>query len=190
MPDMPNVHFRLRQYMCLDAVTAEQRLNELEFYYPLTRLEPEGLRRVLYKHGDHLAGPFQEDLQGLAFAPVHGYMKGFIDLVFAAGGRFYLADYKSNWLGAGLNAYRAKPLLAVMARESYYLQYLIYTVALHRYLRLRLPDYDYDVHFGGVFYLFLRGMDPAVPGNGIFQDRPNRALVEALDDYIDAGEAV
>ena len=68
-----------------------------------------------------------------------------------------------------------------MAAEQYSLQYLIYTLALHRFLRHRVVDYDYDVHFGGVYYLFIRGMDSAQPGSGVFADRPARALVEALD---------
>ena len=72
-----------------------------------------------------------------------------------------------------------------MARESYWLQYLIYTLVLHRLLRLRLPAYDYDAHVGGVFYLFLRGMTPARGAAcGVFHDRPSRALVDALDRWI------
>ena len=109
-------------------------------------------------------------------------MKGFIDLVFEAEGRFYLVDYKSNWLGPELAAYQPDRLAEAMAREAYVLQYLIYTVALHRYLRLRVLDYDYERHFGGVFYLFLRGMDPARGRDcGVFHDQPTPALVTALD---------
>ena len=75
-----------------------------------------------------------------------------------------------------------------MAHDSYVLQYLIYTVALHRYLRLRVLDYDYERHFGGVFYLFLRGMNPAAgPECGIFRDRPTLALVMALDELMATG---
>jgi exodeoxyribonuclease V beta subunit len=72
-----------------------------------------------------------------------------------------------------------------MARDDYYLQYLIYAVALQRYLRLRLTDYDYETHFGGVFYLFLRGMTPDAPGYGVFHDRPDQRLIEALDQSLD-----
>ena len=72
-----------------------------------------------------------------------------------------------------------------MAREHYYLQYLIYTLALHRYLNLRLPDYTYEVHFGGVFYLFLRGMGHKdAPNCGIFWDRPSKELISALDGLL------
>jgi exodeoxyribonuclease V beta subunit len=114
-------------------------------------------------------------------------MKGFIDLVFEAHGRYYLADYKSNWLGNTPEAYRVEALRQVMAQEMYSLQYLIYTLAVHRYLQLRLPGYDYNTHFGGVVYLFIRGIDPAFPTAGIFRDRPARALVEALDSYLVTG---
>jgi len=122
---------------------------------------------------------------------LNGMLKGFMDLVFAHQGRYYVLDYKSNWLGAEPAAYRRDRLDEAMARESYLLQYLIYTVALHRYLRLRVPDYDYERHFGGVYYLFLRGMDPAQgPACGVFHDRPAPALVVALDDLMASGATV
>lgn len=171
----------------LRGITPDRRLNELEFYYPLAGLSGAGLRQLLQAQG-FAGGLFQPQLDELDFGCVRGYMKGLIDLVFEAGGRFYLVDYKSNWLGERPEAYGAEALQQVMARESYYLQYLIYTVALHRYLGSRLPDYDYDRHFGAVYYLFLRGMEPASgPAFGIYRDRPERALVEALDAYIGLG---
>jgi exodeoxyribonuclease V beta subunit len=107
-------------------------------------------------------------------------MKGYIDLVFESGGKYYLVDYKSTWLGNKYSDYAADPLAEAMAREHYYLQYLIYTVALHRYLTLRLSAYDYESHFGGVYYLFLRGMAPHRK-TGIFWDRPKLGLVKALE---------
>lgn len=171
----------------LALVAPDRRLNELEFTYPLGNLRADGLRRVLERHG-YAVGPFRDMIENLEFSPLRGYMKGFIDLVFEAGGRFYLVDYKSNWLGPEPAAYRRELLDGAMARESYVLQYLIYTVALHRYLRLRVPDYDYERHFGGVYYLFLRGMDPALgPERGVFLDRPAPELVAALDELMATG---
>ena len=170
--------------LTLATVAPERRLNELEFTYPVASLRAETLRRVLEQHG-YAAGPFRERIENLEFSPLRGYMKGFMDLVFEADGRFYLVDYKSNWLGAEPAAYRRDRLDEAMARESYGLQYLIHTVALHRYLRLRVPDYDYQWHFGGVFYLFLRGIDPAQGADcGVFYDRPIPALVAALDELM------
>jgi exodeoxyribonuclease V beta subunit len=69
-----------------------------------------------------------------------------------------------------------------MGEHHYYLQYYLYVVAVHRYLRQRVLDYDYELHFGGVYYLFVRGMDSAHPERtGVYFDRPEKALVEELD---------
>ncbi|HEV7390637.1 MAG TPA: hypothetical protein VGO08_03260, partial [Burkholderiales bacterium] len=118
----------------------------------------------------------------------HGYMRGFIDIVFEHGGRYYLADYKSNWLGPTINAYQQEALTKAMGREAYYLQYLVYCVALHRYLQLRVRGYSYDTHFGGVRYLFVRGMHPdSGATRGVYADTPPRELIEALDRYLKTG---
>jgi exodeoxyribonuclease V beta subunit len=163
-----------------------RRLVELEFTYPLRTLELPGLRRILSDPVLGLPEPFAQASCTLGFETVRGYMKGFIDLTFEADGRFYLVDYKSNWLGNRPEDYASPRLIQAMAREHYYLQYLIYCLALHRYLRLRLPDYDYERHFGGVFYLFLRGIAPRT-GTGIFSDRPGTRLIEALDRLVSQG---
>jgi exodeoxyribonuclease V beta subunit len=168
----------------LERVTRAARLGEVEFHYPLGDLRPAALRDLLARHGVPL-GPL-----GLAEASLRGYMKGFIDLVFACDGRYWIVDYKSNWLGNAPEDYDAERLPAVMAAHGYHLQYLIYTVVLHRWLRLRLPGYDYDAHVGGVFYLFLRGLDPASgPARGVFHDRPSRTLVEGLDALMEGKQA-
>jgi hypothetical protein len=96
----------------------------------------------------------------LAFAPLSGYLKGFIDLVFCHDDRFYVLDWKSNHLGIPAADYGEQPMATAMAEHGYHLQYLLYCVALHRYLRSRIADYAYDRHFGGVLYLFVRGVRP------------------------------
>ncbi len=123
-------------------------------------------------------------------APPRGFLKGYIDLVFTHAGRWYVLDWKSNWLGDAPEDYAA-PRLAVTMRESLYdLQYRLYTVALHRHLAARVPGYDYERHFGGVFYLFVRGMHPSRgAATGVFFDRPTRGDVEALSAALSrAGE--
>jgi exodeoxyribonuclease V beta subunit len=174
------------QSLSLQQIPCHRRLNEMAFYYPVAELTDEGLQCLLSVH-NFARGPIRQEIERLAFDPARGYMKGFIDLVFEANGRYYLADYKSNWLGTTIESYRVEALQQVMAQETYYLQYLIYTLAVHRYLRLRLTEYDYDTHFGGVFYLFVRGMDPQFPTYGVFHDRPAQPLVAALDAYLDTG---
>ena len=110
-------------------------------------------------------------------------LKGYIDLVFRRDGRYYIVDWKSNYLGASLEDYTRERLSIVMEREFYTLQYHIYAVALHRFLELRLTDYQYDAHFGGVYYLFLRGMGPA-GGHGVLFDRPALERLKVLAHYL------
>ena len=163
------------QALRLRDISRVQRRDELEFYFPLARIEAATLNRLLE------ATAVAAEAGVLRFDAVEGVLKGYIDLVFEHAGRFYLADYKSNWLGATAADYAPAALRAAMAEHRYDLQYLVYTVALHRYLRLRLPDYDYQRHFGGVYYLFLRGMAPTQGDAGIYFDRPPASLVRALE---------
>lgn len=162
--------------LALRGVTRERRLIEMEFHYPIARLTAEALNAVLPGLGAGVETP------RLRFNPVAGMMRGFIDLVFEHRGRFYLADYKSSYLGPRVEDYGREALRQAVAAHRYDLQYLIYTVALHRYLRHRIADYRYETHFGGVYYLFLRGMRPERGREtGVYFDRPEPALVERLD---------
>ena len=110
---------------------------------------------------------------------LNGMLKGFIDLVFVYEGRYFVLDYKSNWLGSTNAAYRPETMAAAVLAHRYELQYLFYVLALHRLLKVRLPDYDYDRHVGGALYLFLRGM--SAPSGGVFAARPSREMIETLD---------
>ena len=176
----------------LERVSPQQRLVEMGFHYPLAGVERGALLALLERYGGSggSARAQAEALARLEFGRLRGYMKGFIDLIFELDGRYYLLDYKSNWLGERAADYDSKRVAQAMAQSGYHLQYLLYVVALHRYLRTRLPDYDYRRHFGGVYYLFLRGLEPERgAGSGVFHDRPEGALIEALDHYIGDAEA-
>lgn len=171
--------------LLLNTVGEKQRLIELEFHFPLAPINAEGLRNLLLEHGFASTDEMRQAIECINFADVSGFMKGFIDLIFEVNGRFYLADYKSNWLGDEPGSYSSECLVQVMAQHAYYLQYLFYTVALHRYLSLRLPDYNYEQHFGGVFYLFVRGMQPATGSEcGVYWDKPSKQVIDALDHYL------
>jgi exodeoxyribonuclease V beta subunit len=149
-------------------VKRSARLNELEFHLPVGRLDARRLAEVLGEQ--------------LSFAAFSGFLKGYIDLVFEHSGRFYLVDWKSNWLGATAEDYTPDAMSAEMRRHHYAVQYHLYCVALHRYLAQRLgAAYDSARHFGGVFYIFLRGVDPARPALGIWRDRPARDRIATLD---------
>jgi exodeoxyribonuclease V beta subunit len=167
--------------LTLASLTAAQRLHELEFYFPLQRIAPQMIGKLLQEHrffGSR--GSEGREPEGLSFAPVQGMLKGFIDLVFEYQERFYVVDWKSNLLGSRIEDYSAAALAGEIRRRHYYFQYQLYTVALDRYLRLRLPGYSYEQHFGGVYYLFLRGIDPARPQCGIHRDRLSEPLVREL----------
>jgi exodeoxyribonuclease V beta subunit len=147
------------------------------------------MRAVFEKHGatPALEG-YHRIMAELLPVKVRGFLTGFIDLAFEHGGRWHVLDYKSNHLGPHPSSYRFSPMLEAMREHHYLLQYHIYVVALHRHLGRIVPGYDYDAHMGGVYYLFLRGMDPDHPsGNGVFADRPSRALVEELDGLMGGG---
>lgn len=161
-------------------VAGSDRINELSFLFPLEQVDPARLNNLLTAAG-------LRPLAGGA-ASLHGLMKGFIDLVFRHRGRYYLVDYKSNFLGPSAAHYTPQALNACMDSHQYRLQALIYTLALHRFLGSRLAAYRYDEHFGGAYYLFLRAMHPSHPaGTGIHAFRPDQTFIEALDDCCRGG---
>jgi exodeoxyribonuclease V beta subunit len=173
--------------MALAALNPKRRLNELEFLFPARALDFPALRQLLLAHG----------YPDVALEPgvLRGFVKGFIDMIVEHDGRYWIVDWKSNHLGDTPDDYGAASLEAAMAGHAYHLQALLYTVALHRYLRTRLRDYAYDVHIGGYLYLFVRGVRPAwrdVDGGhaaGVHARRPTEELVVALDTLMDGGAA-
>jgi exodeoxyribonuclease V beta subunit len=165
--------------LTLSRVEQSRRFNELEFYFPFDELQAAQLTELFSKAP---AG-----IGRVQFEPQEGFIKGFIDLVFEHDGRFYIVDWKSNWLGTDAAAYTAEAVGAEMVRHHYVLQYHLYVLALHRFLALRQPGYRYSEHFGGVFYLFLRGVKPQQPAHGIYHDRPAETLVQKLDRLFRGG---
>lgn len=169
--------------IALNQLAARDKQVEMAFYLPIAQLLTAERLDALIRQYD----PLSADTPPLDFRQVRGMLKGFIDLVFRHEGRYYLLDYKSNWLGEDREAYTRPAMEQAMRAHRYDLQYQLYSLALHRYLRHRLADYDYDRHFGGVIYLFLRGMDGQGGGQGIFTTRPVRPLIDGLDQLF-AGE--
>ncbi|MDE0054484.1 MAG: PD-(D/E)XK nuclease family protein, partial [Gammaproteobacteria bacterium] len=152
----------------------ERPIAEMEFHLPLKGMDRASLARCFATHGHSHGIPDSS-------SGIDGFLHGFIDVVARHGERWYVMDYKSNWLGGNIHAYSGQAVRAAMAAHGYAAQYLIYVTALHRYLKLRLPGYDYERHIGGVFYLFVRGMSPEIPGRGVYRDAPTRACIEAID---------
>jgi exodeoxyribonuclease V beta subunit len=151
----------------------DQTLRESEFYFPMLGSRVSRLAELIAEHrGSEYQLPEHLKLKGM--------MHGFIDLIFERDGQFYVADYKSTFLGEQLIDYGQEAMQASIHSSSYDVQYLIYALALHRYLKVRLPDYQPALHFGGVYYFYLRGMSPGQPG-GVFFDPLNAELLNRLD---------
>lgn len=166
--------------LSLAHIPLNARLNELEFYYSMQGLESRALYDLLLPAWQQRWAAFRP-IKPPYFEALQGFMRGFIDLVFEHQGRFYLVDYKSNFLGQQQAAYHHSRLLDAMQQHHYLLQYHIYSLALHRYLQKRLPNYDYNQHFGGVYYLFLRGMKSEWGADyGVFRDKPDESLIDKL----------
>ncbi|WP_241587306.1 exodeoxyribonuclease V subunit beta [Rosenbergiella epipactidis] len=170
----------------LSTIGRSDRLIEMEFWIPVEQPLNAARLDACIKRFD----PLSAQAANLIFSEVQGMLKGFIDLVFRWQGKYYIADYKSNWLGADSQAYTQQAMEGAMVEHRYDFQYQLYTLALHRYLRHRLPHYDYEQHFGGVYYLFLRGMADDLPGNGIYYTRPPAALIEQLDHLFSQEEEI
>jgi len=147
---------------------------EIEFMFAAHAVEAREIDALVCRHT--LGGAPRPPLQPMQ---LNGMIKGFIDLVVEHAGRYFVMDYKSNWLGQDDAAYTDTALRQAILENRYELQYVLYLLALHRLLKLRLPDYDYDIHIGGAVYLFLRGSH--APQQGLHVERPPRALIEALD---------
>jgi len=158
---------------------------EMEFWLAVEATDPARLDRLVTRFV--APGKPRPALSGQA---INGMLKGFIDLTIEHEGRYYLIDWKSNWLGPDADAYTPEALEQAVLAARYDLQFVLYLVALHRHLTDRLPDYDYDRHIGGAAYVFLRGIEATEgrPSNaGVYTCRPDRALIEALDALFTAG---
>ena len=163
-----------------------RRLVELEFHLDAPQLSASALQRTLAAHG-YPAPRF-------GFGELHGYLKGFIDLVVEHEGRWFIADWKSNHLGDAPADYAQAGLDAAMTAHHYQLQSLVYSLALQRWLQQRLPGYRHDTHFGGALYLFVRGLRPGwtqADGRptGLHVHRPSAAVLQQLSALLEGGSA-
>ncbi|NML14939.1 exodeoxyribonuclease V subunit beta [Azohydromonas caseinilytica] len=160
-----------------------RRLTEMEFNLPAPALSAAALDEALRALGLRVP-PLGEEALG-------GYLRGFIDLVFEHEGRFWLLDWKSNLLGTNPADYAPEALAQAVAEQGYGLQLLLYTLALDRYLHLRVPDYRYETHFGGALLLFVRGVRPPWrnadgSATGVFRMRAAEADLRRLQALLGA----
>jgi exodeoxyribonuclease V beta subunit len=147
---------------------------EMEFWFACTKVDVAQMDALVRRH-THNGAP----RAAAETASLNGMFKGFIDLTFEHEGRYFVADYKSNWLGVDDDAYTEQAMENSILDNRYDLQYVLYLLALHRQLKARLADYDYDLHMGGAVYMFVRGSRAA--SQGAWFTRPPRELIESLD---------
>ncbi len=155
----------------LSELSDKNTLKEMPFYLSLSAMNTQQINVLLAK---------ETTFQPIGYKQVEGLMNGFIDLIFVKDGKYYLADYKSNTL----DKYDQLSLTEAMHHHNYGLQLWIYSVVLHRFLQNTLPDYQFEQHFGGVFYFFVRGMIPNQDENGVFYKKPDIQTLTRLSSLL------
>lgn len=163
------------QALTLSQLEARDCLTEMEFWFEAKGVWSYSLDAIFNR-----AALSKKDRPALNPSKLNGVLKGFIDLVFRHEGKYYVADYKSNWLGNDARAYTETAIQEALLHKRYDAQYVLYLLALHRYLKSRLgTDYDYDRDIGGAVYFFLRGVGG--PAGGVHFEKPPQESIESLD---------
>jgi exodeoxyribonuclease V beta subunit len=166
----------------LITLPANRQLRELEFTLSAGRPKLEGLVDLLKEHGAPTSAPeYYQRLAEVGSPAVQGFLRGYIDLMFEWEGRWYVADYKSNTLPR----YDEENVCEAVQRQHYVLQGQLYSVAAHRHLQQRVPDYAPERHWGGALFLFVRGMRGSrSAGTSVFFDQQSASLLMAIDRWL------
>tara|TARA_R110000868_G_scaffold304437_30_gene565547 strand:- start:11153 stop:14632 length:3480 start_codon:yes stop_codon:yes gene_type:complete len=165
-----SVNHELKSGIKLKDLESSNRIPEIEFHFPTSNISFNDLLAII-------RGISVQDSR----ESIHGFIKGYIDLTFKVKGKFYILDYKSNHLGDTFQDYEMNALENEIEHSNYDLQYHLYVVALHRMLKLSISDYNYETHFGGVYYLFLRGVNIEDKESGVFFHKPDFKVIDKLD---------
>jgi exodeoxyribonuclease V beta subunit len=165
----------------LSQVDYEHRKSEIEFDINVKRFKVDQLMELqsLMPEGFEINAKTNEDIEGV--------LNGFVDLFFEYNGKYYVLDWKSNFLGDTMEDYTEGKLIEAMNESNYHLQYLIYTMAMKKYLSMKIPNFDYEKQFGGAIYVFLRGVREDQP-NGIFTHKPSIELIKNLEAIFNTKE--
>ena len=173
----------------LSDIEWNKTMRESEFYFPMNATSSYVLANLLTDHRNQQLTSGVTSVQAVpvnlpSYKKLFGMMHGFIDLVFEHEGKYYVCDYKSSHLGDNFSDYSAQALRLNIENNYYDLQYLIYSLALHRYLTANLENYDAEQHFGGIYYLYLRGMSalPEAANAGVYHRKISKDELVALDE--------
>ncbi len=157
----------------LSEVKREDEVREMEFHFPSAGPALDEILSIIRKNS----------IMGAKKGELKNYLTGFIDLTVRQNGKYYILDYKSNYLGDKVEDYEPEKLREEIQSANYDVQYHIYTVALKKYLEARIPDFNYERDFGGVAYLFVRGMR-AGSETGVWRVKPKKEVIERLEAYL------
>jgi exodeoxyribonuclease V beta subunit len=174
MTRIPGADFALAE------VPREATLREWKFTIPVERFDVGRIADALATHGSAETRRYADTVRAMRAETFAGYLTGVVDLAFEHAGRWWIVDWKSNHLGDHRTEYLMERMAEAMHLSDYTLQYHLYLVALHRHLRARVPGYDPATHWGGIAYVFLRGVADGAE-TGWFRDTPTPALITALD---------
>ena len=162
----------------LNQLRPEQASTEMRFTFSQQKLCAVSLGKILQKFG--CGTDMAETVKSPDFKCGAGVVTGSMDLVFEHDGRYFVLDWKTNWLGPNERGYDSLRVQNEMKKGKYHLQHVLYSLALHRHLSRTLDGYSASANFGGVVYLFVRGMSPVSPERGVYTTRPQQDLLEAL----------
>jgi len=176
--DKENVEFYLRD------IKEKDRLSEMEFNFPIKKIASEKIIDLYVNNFLPYTQGLQLKIESLEFFEISGFLKGFVDLIFIYNGRYYLLDWKTNFLGDDYSDYNSKNIEDAMNSHNYFLQAHIYTVALDLFLEKTVQDYSYEKNFGGILYLFVRGMNPSYKNCGVYFRREEYSFIKKLKNIL------
>ncbi|MBT4287667.1 MAG: exodeoxyribonuclease V subunit beta, partial [Deltaproteobacteria bacterium] len=185
--------YSLKKSFKFSAIPPNQIVKEMAFQYSINQVTLDKMIEVVKSAKQipiHLA--LQTSLESIQYQELNGFMRGFIDMVFYHQGRYFILDWKTNNLGKNLEDYSPQNLQSKINEFQYNLQYFIYSIALHKYLKTRITDYKFDQHFGGVYYLFLRGIQSNNDQYGVYYESlaESQVVIETLGELFEGGQNV
>lgn len=186
--DIPLVTLK-NETMFLRETKKGSMVSELEFHFPASSISMPETGKLFEKHSDLYSDKsFPDRITGLQSSVNSGFMHGYADLIFEKDGKYYIVDWKTNYLGPSLEDYNSENLMKAMEDSFYILQYSLYLAALCRFLRSKIVDFSYEKHIGGIFYIFLRGIAKEKPGNGVFYSLPKESFIDGLEEIFSGGK--
>ncbi|VFP81196.1 RecBCD enzyme subunit RecB [Buchnera aphidicola (Cinara kochiana kochiana)] len=165
--------------LSLNKIKKNEHLKEVKFTIPIKKYIDINQLNIIIKNFDSLS----QKCKNINLENISGVLTGIIDLIFIWENKYYIIDYKSNWLGSNYDDYNINNLQIEIIKHRYDIQYQIYSLAIHRYLSKKIKNYNYNLHFGGVFYLFIRALNKK-NNNGIFFIKPSYLLIYHLDNLL------